>query len=411
MSEQINWELIEGGITAPSGLKASGIEAGLKNSGKLDLALLQLPAKSNCAGVFTQSTTRASCVDLCIERLKANSGNVNAVLINSGQANAFTGPEGHLDSLKVTNDLAKKLGVDKSKVLICSTGVIGQRFSEEKIINSLDALIRKLSTNGSEMAAKAILTTDLQRKEVAFEAMLGDKKVRIGGIAKGSGMIHPNMATMLAFVSCDVKLPSKVLSRILEKTVNLSFNAITVDGDTSTNDAFLLFSNGEHIDPSFYDVIEEGIIKVSQHLAKLIGVDGEGANCIFEVKIIRGPSFDEAMKIARLICSSNLVKAAIHGCDPNWGRVIAAIGSSMALINEEKISLFFGNYEIVNNGKILNFDKESISQYLKSRRNNYVSLYDPIQINIDLGIGEYEAVAWGCDLSKEYVAINSEYTT
>ncbi len=236
------WSPISGGITAPKGFQASGIAAGLKPSGKPDLALLVAPSNAICAGTFTQSLVRANCVDLCEDRLALTSGKTRAVLINSGQANAFTGKRGLLDSLEASKAIADRLGFLEKEILICSTGVIGQEIPMDKLLLGLDPLVEKLSNQGGSHAANAILTTDLVDKQIAFETTLGGHLVRIGGMAKGSGMIHPNMATMLGFLTCDVSIPKDIWSKIISRVVESSFNSITVDGDTSTNDSFIAFA-------------------------------------------------------------------------------------------------------------------------------------------------------------------------
>ena len=269
----------------PSGFKASGIKAGLKSSGKLDLALLLAPEGAVCAGTFTQSLVRAACVDLCIDRLNSNAGRVRAVLVNSGQANACTGEVGLRDSVCATNSLAQKLGLMADEVLICSTGVIGEVIPLKKLISGLAVLIEELSDTGGTAAAAAILTTDLVPKQIAYEAYIGGRRVRIGGMAKGSGMIHPNMATMLGYISCDVGMPIDLWKEMVTRAVECSFNSITVDGDTSTNDAFLAFSAGPPLAKKYFEALEVGLQEVSKYLAKAIARDGEGANCLLEVQV------------------------------------------------------------------------------------------------------------------------------
>ena len=230
------WSPISGGITTPEGFLVAGISAGLKPSGKKDLALLYVPEGACCSGTFTQSVTRAYCVDLCIDRLKATEGKIRAVVINSGQANACTGNRGKIDSETITHELAQRLGLSDEEVLICSTGVIGEPIPVEKVNSHLDCLIQSLDKEASQDAANAILTTDLQVKQIAFQADLGGRRVSIGGMAKGSGMIHPSMATMLSYITCDVGVDNILWSDMIKRVAESSFNAITVDGDTSTND-------------------------------------------------------------------------------------------------------------------------------------------------------------------------------
>ncbi|MFL0776359.1 MAG: bifunctional glutamate N-acetyltransferase/amino-acid acetyltransferase ArgJ, partial [Prochlorococcus sp.] len=320
------WRPISGGLTAPLGFQAAGITAGLKESGKPDLALLLAPEGAVCAGTFTTSLVRAACVDLCADRLKAAGGIARAVLTNSGQANACTGDRGMQDSLQATQRLAEQLGLPVEQVLICSTGVIGVPIPMDTLLAGLNPLVEALDDQGGTQAAKAILTTDLVEKQVAVEAELGGRCVRIGGMAKGSGMIHPDMATMLGYLSCDVGISVDVWQAMVKRVVERSFNAITVDGDTSTNDAFLAFAAGEPLKHEHLDALEAGLTAAAQHLAKAIARDGEGATCLLEVQVEGAMNDDEARRIARTVCGSSLVKTAVNGRDPNWGRIVAAAG-------------------------------------------------------------------------------------
>ena len=255
------WSSISGGITTPDGFLASGISAGLKPSGKKDLALLYAPKGAFCSGTFTQSVTRAYCVDLCIDRLRRSGGNVRAVIINSGQANACTGNRGKIDSEIITHELAQRLGLSSKEVLICSTGVIGEPIPVERVKSHLDRLIKSLGEDASLDAARAILTTDLQVKQIAYQAFLGDRIISIGGMAKGSGMIHPSMATMLSYITCDASIDHILWSDMIKRVAESSFNSITVDGDTSTNDTFLAFSSGPKLDPkNIYQILRRAFI-------------------------------------------------------------------------------------------------------------------------------------------------------
>ena len=395
----------------PSGFKASGIKAGLKSSGKLDLALLLAPEGAVCAGTFTQSLVRAACVDLCIDRLKANAGSARAVLINSGQANACTGELGLRDSVCATNSLAQKLGLMADEVLICSTGVIGEVIPLKKLISGLDFLIEELSDTGGTAAAEAILTTDLVPKQIAYEAYIGGRRVRIGGMAKGSGMIHPNMATMLGYISCDVGMPIGLWKEMVTRAVECSFNSITVDGDTSTNDAFLAFSAGPPLAKKYFEALEIGLQEVSKYLAKAIARDGEGANCLLEVQVKGTNTDNDARTIARTICSSSLVKAAINGCDPNWGRIVAAAGRAGVPFDSRELSLSIGPYQLVEGGEPLIFDRHVVSKYIKDQIDGEYMVDDLISISLNVGPGSGVAKTWGCDLSEQYVRINADYTT
>ncbi|QNJ15349.1 glutamate N-acetyltransferase/amino-acid acetyltransferase [Synechococcus sp. A18-46.1] len=399
---QSPWQLVSGGVTSPQGFQASGIAAGLKPSGKLDMALLLAPEQAVCAGSFTTSVVRAACVDLCAERLAANGGQARAVLINSGQANACTGDRGLIDSQRATQALADQLGLDAEALLICSTGVIGVPIPMPKLLAGLDPLVAALSATGGEAAATAILTTDLVSKQVALEAELGGRRVRIGGIAKGSGMIHPDMATMLGFFSCDAGLDPSIWKAMVGQAVQRSFNAITVDGDTSTNDTVLAFAAGDPLDSVHHAALEQGLTEAMQHLAKAIARDGEGATCLIEVQVEGALDEPSAQRVARTIVGSSLVKTAVHGRDPNWGRIVAAAGRSGVPFDPEQVALWIGPHQLMQSGQPLSFDSEAASRVLRR---------ETVQIRIQLGDGPGNGLAWGCDLSDQYVRINADYTT
>jgi len=399
---QSPWQMVSGGVTSPQGFQASGIAAGLKPSGKLDMALLLAPEQAVCAGSFTTSVVRAACVDLCAERLAANGGQARAVLINSGQANACTGDRGLIDSQRATQALADQLGLDAEALLICSTGVIGVPIPMPKLLAGLDPLVAALSATGGEAAATAILTTDLVSKQVALEAELGGRRVRIGGIAKGSGMIHPDMATMLGFFSCDAGLDPSIWKAMVGQAVQRSFNAITVDGDTSTNDTVLAFAAGDPLDSVHHAALEQGLTEAMQHLAKAIARDGEGATCLIEVQVEGALDEPSAQRVARTIVGSSLVKTAVHGRDPNWGRIVAAAGRSGVPFDPEQVALWIGPHQLMQSGQPLSFDHEAASRVLRS---------ETVPIRIQLGDGPGNGLAWGCDLSDQYVRINADYTT
>ena len=399
---QSPWQMVSGGVTSPQGFQASGIAAGLKPSGRLDMALLLAPEQAVCAGSFTTSVVRAACVDLCAERLAANGGQARAVLINSGQANACTGDRGLIDSQRATQALADQLGLDAEALLICSTGVIGVPIPMPKLLAGLDPLVAALSATGGEAAATAILTTDLVSKQVALEAELGGRRVRIGGIAKGSGMIHPDMATMLGFFSCDAGLDPSIWKAMVGQAVQRSFNAITVDGDTSTNDTVLAFAAGDPLDSVHHAALEQGLTEAMQHLAKAIARDGEGATCLIEVQVEGALDEPSAQRVARTIVGSSLVKTAVHGRDPNWGRIVAAAGRSGVPFDPEQVALWIGPHQLMQSGQPLSFDPEAASRVLRS---------ETVPIRIQLGDGPGNGLAWGCDLSDQYVRINADYTT
>lgn len=406
-----NWHPIPGGITAPKGFLAAGITAGLKPSGALDLALLVAPNNAVCSGTFTRSVVRAACVDLCSERLIATAGRVRAVLINSGHANACTGERGLIDSHRATHALATRLGVRNEEVLICSTGVIGVPIPMDHLIQGLDPLMESLSADGGARASQAILTTDLVEKQIAIQAVLEGRAVRIAGMAKGSGMIHPDMATMLAYLTCDVGLPRDVWQSMITRAVGCSFNAITVDGDTSTNDTVLAFAAGDPLEQHHFPALEEGVRLVTQHLAKAIARDGEGATCLIEARVAGCDSDADARKIAKTICGSSLVKTAVHGHDPNWGRIVAAAGRAGVQFDPDLVALWLGDHQLMANGQPLQFDHAGVSQYMQERVSADYLVDDVVKIHLDIGNGVGQGFAWGCDLSDQYVRINADYTT
>ena len=405
------WTPVDGGITAPTGFQASGITAGLKDSGKPDLALVLAPQGAVCAGTFTTSVVRAACVDLCDERLKTTAGQCRAVLINSGQANACTGDRGLIDSQRATQVLADQLGVACDQVLICSTGVIGVPISMQLLLAGLDPLVQALSVDGGSAAANAILTTDLVEKQIAIEAEIEGCIVRIGGMAKGSGMIHPDMATMLGYLTCDAGVPVEVWKGMVRRAVQRSFNSITVDGDTSTNDTFLAFAAGEPLPAHQFERLEQGVTLVAQHLARSIARDGEGATCLIEVSVEGAASEADALLIARTVCGSSLVKTAVHGRDPNWGRIVAAAGRSGVAFDAQALSLWIGDHQLMENGQPLGFDRSAASTYLQERASGRYLEDDAVVIRLVVGFGPGQGRAWGCDLSDQYVRINADYTT
>jgi len=405
------WHAIPGGLTAPKGFMAAGITAGLKASGKPDLSLMLAPEGAVCAGTFTTSVVRAACVDLCADRLQERGGRARAVLTNSGQANACTGDRGLIDSLRATQALADRLGLEAEEVLICSTGVIGVPIPMDTLIAGLDPLVEALNPEGGAAAATAILTTDLVDKQISLEAELGGRRVRIGGMAKGSGMIHPNMATMLGYVSCDAGVPADVWQPMVQRAVQCSFNAITVDGDTSTNDCFLAFAAGEPLGPEHFEALELGLTAVSQHLAKAIARDGEGATCLIEVQVEGAIDDAGARAIARTICGSSLVKCAVHGRDPNWGRIVAAAGRAGVAFDPGVVALWLGGFQLMEGGQPLAFDRDGASAYLRERESGTYLQDDTVFIRLVVGEGSGHARAWGCDLSDQYIRINADYTT
>ncbi len=405
------WHPIPGGLTAPAGFLAAGITAGLKASGNPDLSLLLAPEGAVCAGSFTTNRVRAACVDLCAERLTASGGRARAVLTNSGQANACTGDLGLIDSLRATQATADRLGLAAEEVLLCSTGVIGVPIPMQILLAGLDSLVAALGPEGGSAAAKAILTTDLVDKQIALEADLGGRRVRLGGMAKGSGMIHPAMATMLGYLSCDAGVPAELWQGMVQRAVDRSFNAITVDGDTSTNDTFLAFAAGEPLSPEHFEALEAGLTAVSQHLARAIARDGEGATCLIETRVEGATDDAGARAIARTICGSSLVKCAVHGRDPNWGRIVAAAGRAGVDFDPEAVALWLGEHQLMTAGQPLPFDRPAASRFMAERAAGAYLSGDTVTIRLVVGDGPGQGLAWGCDLSDQYVRINADYTT
>jgi len=389
---------------------ASGITAGLKPSGQPDLALLWADRPGSAAGGFTTNRMRAACVDLCCQRLA--SGIARGVVINAGQANACTGERGWRDTLAITSAVARRLGVSDEELLVCSTGVIGQPIPMEALLSAVPKLVDQLSPEGGTAAARAILTTDLVEKQLAIEATIFGRRVRLGGMAKGSGMIHPDMATMLAFVACDAGVEPHRWRAMVRRALAHSFNAITVDGDTSTNDTLLAFASGDPLPDEALPALEGGLTLLCQHLARAIARDGEGATCLIEI-LVEGADTDEAAaRIARSVAGSSLVKAAVHGRDPNWGRIVAAAGCAGEAFDPSAVALWLGEHQLMAKGVPLAFDRAASSGYLRKQaeEGSYL-LSDTVRIRLIVGTGAGHAIAWGCDLSAEYVRINADYTT
>ena len=406
-----NWSFISQSDSTPKGFYFAGISAGLKTSQKKDLALILAPEGSICSGMFTQSAVRASCVEICEHRIKRRSGLIRAILINSGQANACTGESGTQHFLEATAKISDLLEIEEQAVLMCSTGVIGVPIPINDLIKNLPKLVSELKANSFKNAAEAILTTDLTSKKIVIETNIEGRKIRIAAFAKGSGMIYPNMATMLSFLTCDVGVEKEEWDKMISIAVKKSFNAISVDGETSTNDSFIGINAGKKINTKFLPIIQSGIDIVCQNLAKNIARDGEGANCLLEVLVQGAKHNEDAIMMAKSICNSALVKTAIHGCDPNWGRIISAAGNSGIKFHLNQFDLYIGDYKILEKGKLNQFDSEKVTDYMKSRMNGKYLVEDILRITINLNSGKSMGTAWGCDLSQKYVEINSEYTT
>ncbi len=445
-----DWQVVEGGVTAPKGFRAAGVTAGLKPSGAPDLALIVSDCDAIAAGVFTTSQVRAACVDYCQNLLEEKPA-ARAILCNAGQANACTGDQGVQDALESAAATASALMLSPNQVLTASTGVIGQRLKIDALKAGIPNLVADLSHEGSDRAARAIVTTDLVTKSIALETQIGDRPVRIGGISKGSGMIHPNMATMLAFVTCDAAVSPQLWQDMLRRATEKSFNQITVDGDTSTNDCLLALANGESRTPAITeagpdaDKLEAMLTEVCVHLAKSIARDGEGATCLIEISVAGAMSDRAANQIARTVAGSSLVKSAIFGRDPNWGRIAGAAGRAGIPFEQGELTIRLGDFALMIDGTPQAFDRKAASAYLTEQSERSVlamsqilltsaqqsnallvtetqqpferqqleieTLNHPVKVSISVGSGPGKGQAWGCDLSYDYVKINAEYTT
>ena len=402
---------IEGSVTAAKGFLAAGTEAGIKYQNRKDMAMIYSEVPCILAGTFTTNLVKAAPV-LWDKKIVKESPYGQAVVINSGIANACTGKEGFAYCEKTAQVASEVLHIPESAVLCASTGVIGMQIPFDK----LEAGIRDLSTKlggGQEKAhdaACAIMTTDTMAKEVALQVEIGGKTVTIGGMSKGSGMIHPNMCTMLAFVTTDVDISKELLQEADSDSVKDSFNMITVDGDTSTNDTLLVMANGQAGNPKInkkgadYDTFKEALDYVNMTLAKMMAGDGEGATALFEVKVVHADTKEHAAVIAKSVITSSLTKAAIFGHDANWGRILCAMGYSGAQFDPEAVELWFESKA----GKILIYKDGVAADYSEEEATKILSEPE-VTVIADLKMGEAEATAWGCDLTYDYVKINADY--
>jgi glutamate N-acetyltransferase/amino-acid N-acetyltransferase len=411
-----DWQEITGGVTAPRGYRAAGITAGLKPSGLPDLALIVSDVEAIAAGVFTTSHVRAAPVDYCRQRLQAKAS-ARAILVNAGQANAATGEQGWRDALESANAVGQALNIPADSILVASTGVIGQRIRMDALVSGIPKLVEALSETGSDSAAQAIITTDLVTKSIALETTIHERPVRVGGICKGSGMIHPNMATLLAFVTCDAAVSTSLWQQMLSRAADKSFNQITVDGDTSTNDTLIALANGQSRTAAITEMgpeaekLEAMLTAVCQYMAKSIARDGEGATCLIEVQVTGAPDDKAARQIAKTIVGSSLFKSAVFGRDPNWGRIAAAAGRAGVPFEQENLRIQLGNFLLMENGQPLAFDRPAASAYLKQAAAGAYLKEDTVLVCVSVGNGSGSGKAWGCDLSYDYVKINAEYTT
>jgi len=400
-----DFQVVKEGITYPLGIKAAGINCGIRLN-KKDLALIYSDKLADAVAMYTTNKFKAAPLVVTEKNLSLSGGKLKAVLINSGIANACTGEKGLKDAWETVSYVSQGLNIKKEHVAVFSTGKIGEFLPLNKIKAGVEKVIFGLDYAGGEEAAEAILTTDTRKKEVAVNFVLGGKEVRIGGMAKGSGMINPHMATMLGLVTSDVSINLDLLKSALRQVVEKTFNMISVDGDTSTNDMVIVMANGlaenrmmEEKDDNYYKFYHV-LYFVVEYLAKCIAKDGEGATKMIEVEVKNALSFAEAKKVAKAVINSPLVKTAIFGNDPNWGRILAAVGYCGAEVVADKVDLYLKE-KIVENGQPLKFSRQNIHEYLGSSKE--------IKIVIDLKMGEENATAWGCDLTYDYVKINTKY--
>ncbi len=404
-------EKIKGGVTAAKGFEAAAAAAGIKYQGRADMALIYSEKPCKVAGTFTTNLVKAAPVKW--DRSVVDSGiRSQAVIVNSGIANACTGEEGMNYCAETAKEAAKVLGVDEKGVLIGSTGVIGKQLPMDRVKEGIHKLAeaKKADLESGTQAAQAVMTTDTKKKEVAVTVEIGDVTVTIGGMAKGSGMIHPNMCTMLAFITTDAKISRKALQAALSEDVEDTYNMISVDGDSSTNDTVLLLANGAAGNDKIrygtweYETFKKALHYVNETLAKEIAGDGEGATALFEAKVIGADTKEQAKKLAKSIVCSNLTKAAIAGHDANWGRILCAMGYSGARFDPEKVDLYFvseaGKLKIIENGVALDYSEEKATEILSQPKVTAIA---------DIKEGDVEAAAWGCDLTHGYIDINADY--
>jgi glutamate N-acetyltransferase / amino-acid N-acetyltransferase len=399
-------KVIKGGVNAPKGFLSSSARAGFKKKGD-DVGLIYSEFAAVADGVFTQNQVEAAPILISKTHLKQDLM-AQAIIVNSGCANCCTGPRGLKDASRMAELAAKELGVKKEDVLVASTGLIGKFLEMDKIENAIPPLVKGLNKKGSLSFARAIMTTDTFPKEIAVKFDIGGKEVSIGGVCKGAGMIHPNMATMLCFITTDIYITRRALKLALEEAVNKSFNAITVDGETSTNDCVLVLANGaagngliDKMDKEF-NVFAQALETVTQELAKMIVKDGEGATKFVEILIKNCPTYWQGLKVGKRIASSSLLKTCIYGGDPNWGRVVASLGTSGIRIKKDSYDVYLGKKLVVRNGVTLGVRKDQLKGAFKG---------NTIDITVDLKLGKETAKVWTCDLTEKYVALNAEYET
>ena len=397
-------KIVKGGVTAPKGFFASAVNCGIKRSGRNDLALLFSEKPAACAATFTTNKFKSGSVVLSEKRAKKSVA--QAVIVNSGNANCCVGKKELKDAAFIADSIARKLDLKKNLILIASTGIIGRPLPVNKIKAKLSFLVKTLDKKGATKFSKAIMTTDTMHKDIAVAINIGGRSVKIGGAVKGSGMICPDMATMLAFFTTDAAIEKSALKLAFKESVFGSFNRITVDGDMSTNDSAIVFANGLagnkliRKNTQSYSKFLNALKFVSEELAKKIILDGEGATKFVEVKVRGARDKKSADKVARHVADSSLIKTMIAGGDPNWGRVAASIGSSGAELKSSKVDVYFGKILVMKDGVGTDASRKKLSNLFKKKH---------IEIIIDLKSGMAAAKVWTCDLTEDYVKINAEY--
>jgi glutamate N-acetyltransferase/amino-acid N-acetyltransferase len=397
---------VDGGITAPTGVKSAALHCGIKaKPGALDLTVIATDTFASMAGIFTTNLAQAAPVLVSRRHLEATHGTGCAIVANSGCANACTGSEGLTNAKRMTEEVAEALGCAPEQVLVASTGVIGVGLPMERVVPGIQQACSSLARDGGSEAARAIMTTDPFPKEHAVRVTTARGSFVVGAMAKGSGMIEPNMATMLGFITTDAQVPPPMLHRALVESARDTFNAITVDGECSTNDSLFAMASGSSgvaIDEALYPALLDGLLSVSEPLALGIVRGGEGATKVIAVSVYDARTSDDARQVARTIANSPLVKTAVHGADPNWGRIVAAAGRSGVTFDMQKVSVRIGGILLFDNGLPHDESAPRAAEILKR---------DTVDIEVSLGGGTASATIWGCDLSAEYVRINGEYRT
>ena len=404
-------KIIDGGVTSAKGFYAAAVAAEIKYKGRTDMALIYSEKPCKTAGTFTTNVVKAAPVKW--DQQVVESGvKSQAVIVNSGIANACTGQEGMEYCKETAEKAAEVLGVESAGVLVGSTGVIGMQLPMERIKKGVELLAqsKEKSRQAGNLAAKAIMTTDTVEKEVAVQLEIGGKTITIGGMAKGSGMIHPNMCTMLAYITTDAVITKKALQKALREDVEDTYNMISVDGDTSTNDTVLLLANGKannekiHIGTPEYQLFVEALHYVNETLAKKMAGDGEGATALFEVRVVNAKTKKQAKTLAKSVICSNLTKAAIAGHDANWGRILCAMGYSGETFDPEKVDLYIeskaGKLQLIQNGVALDYSETKATEILSQPE---------MTATADVKEGTEDATAWGCDLTHGYIDINADY--